>query len=70
MTAITMRTLQNHAALNCLLASQGKLVLLLVNECCTFVPDHNATIQEITNHLKGIAKTLHKPVISGLFEWL
>merc|ERR1712002_523870 len=69
MTAIRMMTLQNRAALDYLLASQGGTCAVIGTECCVFVPDHNATIQEITNHLKNIAKTLHNPVTTGLFDW-
>ena len=69
MTAVRMMTLQNRAALDYLLASQGGTCAVIGTECCTFIPDHNATIQEITNHLNNIAKTLHNPVTTGLFNW-
>ena len=68
MTAVRRMTLQNHAALDYLLASQGGTCAVIGAECCIFIPDHNATIQEITNHLNNIAKTLHNPVTTGLFD--
>ena len=69
MTAVRMMTLQNCAKLDYLLTSQGGTCAVIGAECCTFIPDHNATIQEITNHLNNIAKTLHNPVTTGLFDW-
>ncbi len=69
MTAVRMMALQNRAALDYLLASQGGTCAVIGTECCTFIPDHNATIQEITTHLNNVAKTLHNPVTTGLFDW-
>ena len=69
MTAIRMMTLQNRAALDYLLASQGGTCAVIGTECCTFIPDRNSTIQEITNHMQSIAKTLHIPNTIGLFDW-
>ena len=70
MTAVRMMTLQNRAALDYLLASQGGTCAVIGAECCTFIPDHNATLQEITNHLHNIAKTFLNPVTPGLFDWI
>ncbi|XP_061565939.1 endogenous retrovirus group 3 member 1 Env polyprotein-like [Cololabis saira] len=69
MTAVRMMALQNRAALDYLLASQGGTCAVIKTECCTFIPNHNATIQEITDHLKNIANTLHTPVTTSLFGW-
>uniref|UniRef100_A0A3B4WXW0 ribonuclease H n=1 Tax=Seriola lalandi dorsalis TaxID=1841481 RepID=A0A3B4WXW0_SERLL len=69
MTAIRMMTLQNRAALDYLLASQGGTCAIIGTECCTFIPNNNATIQEITNHMHDIAKLLHEPASTSLFDW-
>ncbi len=61
--------LQNCTALDYSLGSQGGTCAVIGTKCCMFIPDHNATIQEITNHFNNIAKTLHNPVITGLFDW-
>uniref|UniRef100_A0A671WCX0 Uncharacterized protein n=1 Tax=Sparus aurata TaxID=8175 RepID=A0A671WCX0_SPAAU len=50
MTTGRMMTLQIRAAL----ASQGGTCAVIGTGCCMFIPDHNATLQEITNHLKKI----------------
>lgn len=40
------------------------------SECCIFIPEHNATLQEITDQLSNINKTtLPNPVIFGLSDW-
>uniref|UniRef100_A0A3Q1F0T9 Uncharacterized protein n=1 Tax=Acanthochromis polyacanthus TaxID=80966 RepID=A0A3Q1F0T9_9TELE len=61
---------QNRAVLDYILISQGGTCDVIGAKCCTFSPDHNATIQEMNDHLSSIAKTSYKPIPTGLFDWM
>lgn len=39
-------------------------------ECCTYVPDYNASLSEIIAHIKHIANEVHTNDIKDPFEWL
>lgn len=39
-------------------------------EYCTYVPDYNASLSDITEHLKHITDEVHTSDISISFEWL
>ena len=47
----------------------GGTCAVIGTECCTFIPDHNASLQEITNHLHNFAKTFHNLVTPCLLDW-
>uniref|UniRef100_A0A3B4V4J2 ERVV2 protein n=1 Tax=Seriola dumerili TaxID=41447 RepID=A0A3B4V4J2_SERDU len=57
MTAIRMMTLQNCAALDYLLASQGGISAIIGTECCTVIPNNNATIQNYFHIPTMLSKT-------------
>ena len=64
-------TLQNRAALDYLLASQGGICALIGSECCTYIPDYNnITIRHIIDHLHNISKQVHAPMVYSLYDWL
>uniref|UniRef100_A0A8C9YTN4 ERVV2 protein n=1 Tax=Sander lucioperca TaxID=283035 RepID=A0A8C9YTN4_SANLU len=51
LASVRLVALQNRAALDFLLAARGGTCAVIGAECCTFVPDNNATIGDIINHL-------------------
>ncbi|XP_075943394.1 endogenous retrovirus group PABLB member 1 Env polyprotein-like [Anarhichas minor] len=69
LSSVRLLALQNRAALDFLLAAQGGTCAVIGSECCTFVPDYNATIADVINHLHDTAKTVHQDS-SSLFDWL
>ncbi|XP_049911421.1 endogenous retroviral envelope protein HEMO-like [Epinephelus moara] len=68
LASVRLLALQNRAALDFLLAAQGGTCSVIGSECCTFVPDYNATINDIVNHLLGTANSIHQDS-SSLFDW-
>lgn len=69
LASVRLLALQNRAALDFLLAAQGGTCAVIGSECCTFVPEYNATIGDIINHLHDTAKSVHQDS-SSLFDWL
>lgn len=69
LASVRLVALQNRAALDFLLAAQGGTCAVIGSECCTFVPEYNATIGDIINHLHDTAHTVHQDS-SSLFDWL
>lgn len=69
LASVRLLALQNRAALDFLLAAQGGTCAVIGSECCTFVPDYNATIGEIVSHLHETAKSVHQDS-SSLSDWL
>ncbi len=69
LASVRLLALQNRAALDFLLAAQGGTCAVIGSECCTFVPEYNATIGDIINHLHGTANSVHQDS-SSLFDWL
>jgi len=69
LASVRLVALQNRAALDFLLAAQGGTCAIIGSECCTFVPDYNATIGDIVNHLYDTAKSVQQDS-GSLFDWL
>ncbi|XP_039667338.1 endogenous retrovirus group 3 member 1 Env polyprotein-like [Perca fluviatilis] len=69
LASVRLVALQNRAALDFLLAARGGTCAVIGAECCTFVPDNNATIGDIVNHLHNTANSVHQDS-SSLFDWL
>lgn len=69
LASVRLLALQNRAALDFLLAAQGGTCAVIGSECCTFVPDYNATISNIVSHLHDTANSVHQDS-SSLFDWL
>lgn len=69
LASVRLLALQNRAALDFLLAAQGGTCAVIGSECCTFVPDYNATIGNIISHLHDTANSIHQDS-SSLFDWL
>uniref|UniRef100_A0A3Q4AUI0 Uncharacterized protein n=1 Tax=Mola mola TaxID=94237 RepID=A0A3Q4AUI0_MOLML len=69
LASVRLLALQNRAALDFLLAAQGGTCAVIGSECCTFVPEYNATIHEIVTHLHETAHSLHQDS-SSLSDWL
>lgn len=69
LASVRLLALQNRAALDFLLAAQGGTCAVIGSECCTFVPEYNATIGDIINHLHDTAHSVHQDG-SSLFDWL
>lgn len=72
LASVRLLALQNRAALDFLLAAQGGTCAVIGSECCTFVPDYNATIAKIVDHLHETAQTVHKVVehSASISDWL
>ncbi|XP_040040503.2 endogenous retrovirus group PABLB member 1 Env polyprotein [Gasterosteus aculeatus] len=70
LASVRLVALQNRAALDFLLAAQGGTCAVIGSECCTFVPDYNATIGDVVNHLRDTAKSVHQDSSGSLFDWL
>lgn len=72
LASVRLLALQNRAALDFLLAARGGTCAVLGSECCTFVPDYNATIFDVINHLHSTANSVHQITnpTSSLFDWL
>lgn len=68
LASVRLLALQNRAALDFLLAAQGGTCAVIGSECCTFVPEFNATIGDIITHLHDTAASVHKDPTS-LFDW-
>ncbi|XP_041646983.1 syncytin-A-like isoform X2 [Cheilinus undulatus] len=60
LASVRLLALQNRAALDFLLSAQGGTCAIIGSECCTFVPDYNATIVDIINHLHSTADAVHQ----------
>lgn len=69
LASVRLLALQNRAALDFLLAAQGGTCAVIGSECCTFVPEYNATIGDIVNHLHETAHSVHQES-SSLSDWL
>ncbi len=69
LASVRLLALQNRAALDFLLAAQGGTCAVVGSECCTFVPEYNATISDIINHLHYTANSIHQDS-SSLTDWL
>ncbi|XP_029988278.1 endogenous retroviral envelope protein HEMO-like [Sphaeramia orbicularis] len=69
LASVRLLALQNRAALDFLLSAQGGTCSVIGSECCTFVPEYNATINDIVNHLHVTATSVHQES-SSLFDWL
>lgn len=69
LASVRLVALQNRAALDFLLAAQGGTCAVIGSECCTFVPEYNATISDIVNHLHKTANAVHQDS-SSWFGWL
>lgn len=69
LASVRLLALQNRAALDFLLAAQGGTCAIIGSECCTFVPDYNATISEIASHLQEVAQSVHQDS-SSMSDWL
>lgn len=69
LASVRLLALQNRAALDFLLAAQGGTCAVIGSECCTFVPEYNATISDIVNHLYESAKSVHQNS-SSLSDWI
>lgn len=69
LASVRLLALQNRAALDFLLAAQGGTCSVIGSECCTFVPEYNATIGDIVNHLRDTANSVHQES-SSVFDWL
>lgn len=69
LASVRLLALQNRAALDFLLAARGGTCAVVGSECCTFVPDYNATINEIVSHLHETAQSVHQDS-SSLSGWL
>ncbi|KAJ0032645.1 hypothetical protein NQD34_002726 [Periophthalmus magnuspinnatus] len=70
LASVRLLALQNRAALDFLLAAQGGTCAIIGQECCTFVPDYNATITDIVHHLYKTGESLAQTDSSSLFDWL
>lgn len=70
LASVRLLALQNRAALDFLLAAQGGTCAIIGSECCTFVPDYNATISDVINHLHATANSVHQEDSTSLFDWL
>lgn len=69
LASVRLVALQNRAALDFLLAARGGTCAVIGSECCTFVPDYNATIGEIASRLQETAQSIHQDS-SSLSDWL
>lgn len=69
LASVRLLALQNRAALDFLLAARGGTCAVIGSECCTFVPEYNATIGDIVAHLHQTAISVHQDS-SSLFDWL
>lgn len=69
LASVRLLALQNRAALDFLLAARGGTCSVIGSECCTFVPDYNATIFDIVNHLHDTAASVHQDS-SSLSDWI
>lgn len=69
LASVRLLALQNRAALDFLLAAQGGTCAVIGSECCTFVPEYNATINEIVSHLHETARSVHQDS-SSLSDWV
>lgn len=69
LASVRLLALQNRAALDFLLAARGGTCAVIGSECCTFVPDYNATISEIVSHIRETAQSIHQDS-SSLSDWL
>ncbi|KAF0041901.1 hypothetical protein F2P81_005433 [Scophthalmus maximus] len=69
LASVRLLALQNRAALDFLLAARGGTCAVIGSECCTFVPDYNATVVDIVSHLHDTAKSVHQDS-SSVADWL
>uniref|UniRef100_A0A8C6WTQ3 Envelope protein n=1 Tax=Neogobius melanostomus TaxID=47308 RepID=A0A8C6WTQ3_9GOBI len=70
LASVRLLALQNRAALDFLLAAQGGTCAIIGQECCTFVPDYNATINDIVTHLYRTGESVQQVKTESLFDWL
>ncbi|CAL1592780.1 unnamed protein product [Knipowitschia caucasica] len=70
LASVRLLALQNRAALDFLLAAQGGTCAVIGQECCTFVPEYNATINDIVQHLYKTGESVQQKSAPSLFDWL
>uniref|UniRef100_A0A8C4IMV7 Uncharacterized protein n=1 Tax=Dicentrarchus labrax TaxID=13489 RepID=A0A8C4IMV7_DICLA len=70
LASVRLLALQNRAALDFLLAAQGGTCAVIGSECCTFVPDYNATIGDIVNHLHETRSLVFSPRMNSTSHYL
>lgn len=69
LASVRLLALQNRVALDFLLAAQGGTCAVIGSECCTFVPEYNATINQIASHLLEAGQSVHQDS-SSVSDWL
>lgn len=69
LASVILVALQNRVALDFLLVAQVGTCTVIGSEWCTFVPQYNATISDIVNHLHKTANAVHQDS-SSWFGWL
>lgn len=69
LASVRLLALQNRVALDFLLAAQGGTCAVIGSECCTFVPEYNATINQIASHLHEAGQSVHQDS-SSVSDWL
>ncbi|CAM5144643.1 unnamed protein product [Natator depressus] len=67
--AIRQMALQNHQALDIVLAAKGGTCALIGKDCCVYIPDNTNEVIDRASHLEQIAYLPHKEP-SSLWKWL
>ncbi|KAK6479265.1 endogenous retrovirus group PABLB member 1 Env polyprotein-like [Huso huso] len=60
MVAIRSMVLQNRMALDFNLAAKGGVCALIGTECCTYIPDNEEQIHDLTEHIRKEVTKLHQ----------
>ncbi|CAM4590662.1 unnamed protein product [Lepidochelys kempii] len=67
--AIRQTALQNHQALDIVLAAKGGTCALIGKDCCVYIPDNTHEVTDRASHLEQIAYLPHEEP-SSLWKWL
>ena len=56
--------LQNRLAWDILLATQGETCAIIHTQCCTYIPDMNTNVTQVTKHMDKMIQAMDSPEAS------
>ena len=61
--------LQNRLAWDILLATQGETCAIIHTQCCTYIPDMNTNVTQVTKHMDKMIQAMDSPEASVTSLW-
>lgn len=74
MKNLKLVTLQNHAALDYILAREGGVCVVIGDQCCTYIPDIQNNMTDVIQHMSQLRDEREKSSVvsadTDAFSWL